>query len=49
MHAAPRKRWMEVKGSERLYLKDITKYENNCQINKRSSKLANNMNNKGNI
>jgi len=27
MHVAPRKRWMEVKDSERLYLKDITKYE----------------------
>jgi len=27
MHAAPRKRWMEIKDSERLYSEDIAKYE----------------------
>jgi hypothetical protein len=27
MHAAPRKRWMEVKYYERLYPEDIAKYE----------------------
>jgi len=27
MHAAPRKRWMKVKDSERLYPKDIVKYK----------------------
>jgi len=27
MHAAPRKRWMEIKDSERLYPEDIAKYE----------------------
>jgi hypothetical protein len=27
MHAAPRKRWMKERGSERLYLKDIVKYK----------------------
>jgi hypothetical protein len=27
MHAALRKKWMKVKDSERLYPKDITKYE----------------------
>jgi hypothetical protein len=27
MHATPRKRWMKVKGSEKLYHEDITKYE----------------------
>jgi hypothetical protein len=27
MHAALRKRWMEVKDSERLYAEDIAKYE----------------------
>jgi hypothetical protein len=27
MHAAPRKRWMKVKDSERLYPKDIAKYK----------------------
>lgn len=27
MHAAPRKMWMEVKDSERLYPEDIAKYE----------------------
>jgi hypothetical protein len=27
MHAAPMKRWMEVKDSERLYAEDIVKYE----------------------
>jgi hypothetical protein len=27
MHATPRKRWMKVKGSEKLYLEDIAKYE----------------------
>jgi len=27
MHAAPIKRWMEVKDSEKMYLKDIVKYE----------------------
>ena len=27
MHAAPVKRWMEVKDSERLYTEDIVKYE----------------------
>jgi hypothetical protein len=27
MHATPRKRWMKVKGSERLCLEDIVKYE----------------------
>jgi len=27
MYAAPRKRWMKVRGSERLYLEDIIKYE----------------------
>jgi hypothetical protein len=27
MHAAPRKRWIEVKDSEKLYPKDIVKYK----------------------
>jgi hypothetical protein len=27
MHVAPEKRWTEVKDSEKLYPKDITKYE----------------------
>jgi hypothetical protein len=27
MHAALRKKWMKVKDSERLYPKDIAKYE----------------------
>jgi hypothetical protein len=27
MHAALRKKWMKVKDSERLYPKDIVKYE----------------------
>jgi hypothetical protein len=27
MHAALRKRWMKERGSERLYLEDIVKYE----------------------
>jgi hypothetical protein len=27
MHAASMKRWMEVKGSEKLYPKDIAKYK----------------------
>jgi len=27
MHAAPRKRWMKVKDSEKLYPKDIATYE----------------------
>jgi hypothetical protein len=27
MHTAPRKRWMKVKDSKKLYLKDIAKYE----------------------
>jgi hypothetical protein len=27
MHATPRKRWMKVKDSEKLYLKDIAKYK----------------------
>jgi len=27
MHAAPRKRWMEVKDSKRLYPEDIAKYK----------------------
>jgi hypothetical protein len=27
MHVALKKRWMGVKDSERLYLKDIAKYE----------------------
>jgi hypothetical protein len=27
MHAAPRKRWMEIKDSGRLYPEDIAKYE----------------------
>jgi hypothetical protein len=27
MHAAPRKRWMEVKYSKRPYPKEITKYK----------------------
>jgi len=27
MHAAPRKRWVKVKGLEKLYLEDIAKYK----------------------
>jgi len=27
MHATPRKRWMEVKDSEKLYPEDIAKYK----------------------
>jgi hypothetical protein len=27
MHATPRKRWMKVKDSEKLYLEDIAKYK----------------------
>jgi hypothetical protein len=27
MHVAPRKRWMKVRDSERLYPEDIVKYE----------------------
>jgi len=27
MHAIPRKRWMKVKDSEKLYPEDIAKYE----------------------
>jgi hypothetical protein len=27
MHVAPRKRWMKVRDSERLYPEDIIKYE----------------------
>jgi len=27
MHATPRKRWMKVKDSEKLYPEDIAKYE----------------------
>jgi len=27
MHATPRKRWMKVKDSEKLYPEDIKKYE----------------------
>jgi len=27
MHAAPKKKWMEIKDSERLYPENIAKYE----------------------
>jgi hypothetical protein len=27
MHAAPRKKWIEIKDSERLYLENIIKYK----------------------
>jgi len=51
MHAALKKRWMEVKDSKRLYPKIAYNTKNSYPMNssKRNNKLANNMNNICNI
>jgi hypothetical protein len=45
MHAAPRKKWMKVKDSRRLYPEDIAKYEEQLLVNssRKSNKLTNNI------